>query len=323
MIKKNTGRKHKFLRKREPEFWFKIISFSIALLVHVVLILYLRQARIIIKILPFKRETEIAIAKYPEVNLPKNLQEVINQPPGSDLFPQKARERGPGGTGPAGHIQPGIKPEAGKAAGTLSRETNYTFDLDRYLASGRDKKSAGEDFSLTLRGRIRTIGKYNFSLTLPVRPAIPGEAVKGESGTALSGDVYRYLSPQGYRQAGKGLRFSQGGKPIPSGTGGAQVSISSYKYDINPWAEKVVNNIQAKWVLPELSVMPENRTVALLIQVDRYGQILSMEMTTSTANELLDQAVVSAVKLSSPFPPLPSDFPGRILEFSLIFTYHE
>ncbi len=323
MIKKNSGLKYRFFKQKEPEFWFKIISLSIAILVHVALILYLRQARIIIKILPFKHETEIAIAKYPEVNLPKNLQEVINQPPGSDLFPQKTRQTGPGVTGGGGYGQPGSKPGTGKAEGTVSEEANYTFDLDRYLASGRDKKSLGDDFTLTLRGRIRTIGKYNFSLTLPVRPAITGETEKGEPGKELSGDVYRYLGPQGYRQSGKGLRFSPGGKPIPAGTGGAQVSISPYKYDINPWAEKVVNNIQAKWVLPELAVMPENRTVALLIQVDRDGQILSMEMTTSTANELLDQAVVSAVKLSAPFPPLPSDFPGKVLEFSLIFTYHE
>ncbi|HNT01406.1 MAG TPA: hypothetical protein PKJ80_05180, partial [Candidatus Saccharicenans sp.] len=68
----------------ESDLKIKIISLSIALVFHLALILYLRQAKIMIKILPFGRETEITIAKYPPVSLPSNLEEVINQPPASD-----------------------------------------------------------------------------------------------------------------------------------------------------------------------------------------------------------------------------------------------
>ncbi|MBC7364073.1 MAG: TonB C-terminal domain-containing protein [Candidatus Aminicenantes bacterium] len=299
-----------------------------ALIIHLALILYLRQAKIIIKILPFRQETEVAIAKYPEVNLPQDLQEVINQPPSSDLFPQKAKEKdsraGYGASGAGGHGQyPSKKLLTGTTGQSGSEEAKYYFDLDRYLASGRGEKETGSDFVLTLTGRFRTIGKYNFSLKLPVRTAPPGEGEKGEQKKALKGDVYKYLSPQGYRQSGKGLKFSPAGKPIPSGLAGPGGLASTYSYDINPWAEKVVNNIQAKWVLPELSVKPENRIISLLLHVDRDGQLIYLEIINSTANELLDQAALSAVKLSAPFPPLPTDFPGKILEFSLIFTYHE
>ncbi len=327
-MKKFKAWKNKHLQNREPEFWYKIISLAVAIIIHLALILYLRQAKIIIKILPFRRETEVAIAKYPEVNLPQNLQEVINQPPSSDLFPQKGKGKGsgansglPGAAGPRQY--PGQKPQAGVPGQPGAEEAKYPFDLDRYLASRRGGKEAGSDFTLTLSGRFRTIGKYNFSLKLPVRPAPPGEGEKGEEKKALKGDVYKYISPQGYKQPGQGLRLSPTGKPVPSGQAGAGGSGAAYSYDINPWAEKVVNNIQAKWVLPELSVKPENRIVALLLQVDRDGQLLSLKITNSTANELLDQAALSAVKLSAPFPPLPADFPGKILEFSLIFTYYE
>jgi len=329
MIKKITRWKNRYLKNREPEFWFKVISLTVAILIHLALILYLRQARIIIKILPFKRETEVAIAKYPNVNLPQNLQEVINQPPGSDLFPAGKRGTGKGasparsGGGSGGYGPPGKKFEPGKTGETGAEESNYSFDLDRYLASTRSGQEAGRDFTLTLTGRFRTIGKYNFSLKLPVRVAAPGEVEKGEQKKELKGDMYKYLGPQGYRPSGKGLRFTPAGKPLPGGFGSSAAAASPYKYDINPWAEKVINTIQSKWVLPELSTRPENQTVALLLQVDRDGQILSLEITNSTANELLDQAALSAVKLSAPFPPLPTDFPGQVLEFSLVFTYHE
>jgi len=80
-------------KTEESDLKIKIISFSIAFLLHLALILYLRQAKILIKILPFGRETDVVIATYPRLSLPANLEEVINQPPvADDLFhPDQAR----------------------------------------------------------------------------------------------------------------------------------------------------------------------------------------------------------------------------------------
>jgi len=70
----------------------------------------------------------------------------------------------------------------------------------------------------------------------------------------------------------------------------------------------VVSLVQSRWILPQLSVMPRNKNVALILLVDRDGQLQSLEIATSTSSEILDQAALTAVRLCVPFPPLPEDF---------------
>ncbi|HEK85085.1 MAG: TonB family protein [Candidatus Saccharicenans sp.] len=314
---------------------FKLISLSIAVILHLLLILYLRQAKVYVKILPFKTETEVAVKKYPPVNFPSNLPEVINQPPQPKEAPTggQAGEKTPGGSG----IGAGV-PSSGPAARAKSQTEKPTgqetpsvpFDLESFLAYRPGEEIPQPPLRLNLSTHFQSSSKYHFSLKLPVRPETPeagGEKNIGNIGPGnLKSNVYQYLSPEAYRAARQSLRFSPAGKIIVPGTGLTGVGPqgqAGYHYDIKPWAEKVVNLIQAKWILPEMALMPENKNVGLIIRVDRDGQLLSLEINSSTSSDLLDEAAVAAVKLSAPFPPLPADFPGKSLEFYLVFTYHE
>jgi len=336
----------------ESDLKIKIISLSIALVFHLALILYLRQAKIMIKILPFGRETEITIAKYPPVSLPSNLEEVINQPPASDdLFSSRPGQKsaagqpevpgsgpgGPGGGQPAGGNE-GSGPGGGtriqgKEAGVEGSQPSIPFNLDSYLAAGRNEINPPSGFRLNLSPRFKNYGRYNFSLKLPVYPEGEKETGSSETAPELRTDLFGYINPKTYEQPGKTLRFTPAGKPIPpggsgSGSGGTggltgSGSGSGYSYDIRPWAEKVINLIQTKWSLPQVADLPKEKIVALMIRVDREGQLQSLEITNSTTSEVLDEAAVAAVKLCAPFPPLPADFPGKSLEFYLIFTYHD
>lgn len=324
--------KIRFQKLDQAELRRKIISLSIAIFLHLMLILYLRQAKVFIKILPFQRETEVAIARYPDVSLPSNLEEVIRHPPAPEDLARKPGDKGsgvPGGQlggvgGPGAGSSSGDRPGREKPGGV--EQPTIPFDLETYLASGTREISPPSGVRLNLSTRFKSTGKYNFSLKLPVRPESPQDSGKEESSPSLKSDVYQYVEPKAYQQARKALRFSPAGKPRPGGfrvSGSGEATASGYHYDIKPWAEKVVNLIQARWVLPQVAVMPKNKNVALVLLVDRDGQLLSLEITNSTSSEVLDQAAVSAVKLSTPFPPLPADFPGKSLEFYLVFTYHD
>lgn len=92
-------------KTEESDLKIKIISFSIAFLLHLALILYLRQAKILIKILPFGRETDVVIATYPRLSLPANLEEVINQPPVLMIFFTQTRPEA--SYRPSGRDRPG------------------------------------------------------------------------------------------------------------------------------------------------------------------------------------------------------------------------
>lgn len=312
-------------RRIDPaEARLKIISLTIAVLLHVFLILYLKQARIIIKVLPFVKETDVIIATYPEVSLPPPLAEVIKEPPVSG---EEAAGQ-PGETGRALTGRPGARPgvpgpdRIGAEPSGVVRPV-IPFDLDAYLASGQRETATPSGVRINL-SRIRPVsGKYRFSLKLPVRLE-PEAGEAAETPPALKSDVFRYASPRAYEQPGRGLRFTETGRARPGlpGTVSPQVT-AGYRYNIKPWAEKVVNLVQAKWILPQLSVWPRNKNVALILLVDRDGQLQSLEIVTSTTSEILDQAALTAVRLCAPFPPLPEDFPGKSLEFYLVFTYHD
>jgi len=119
---------------------FKIISLSLAVLLHLALILYLKQASIYIKILPFFKEPEAIIATYPELKLPPATPEAIKEPPAQKeaVEPEKARiTAGAGTTGRPG--RPGAgggQTETGSA--TVTGVPAVPFDLEAYL---RGKKS--------------------------------------------------------------------------------------------------------------------------------------------------------------------------------------
>ncbi|MDD8020331.1 MAG: cell envelope integrity protein TolA [Acidobacteriota bacterium] len=343
---KITGRFKAWLKKAdESDLKIKAISLSIAFLLHLALVLYLRQAKIFIKIWPFERETEVVIAPYPEVTLPSNFEEIINQPPGAgNLFPAM-----PGQGQPSDH--PGGKGKTqgqGEESGSAGREASLPgkgapgkvgqpsipFNLGAYLEAGRDEISPPSGIRLNLSTRFKSFDHYYFSLKLPVSPE--GEKKTGEPETTppLQGDLFRYIKPKAYEQPGKNLRFTPAGRPVlpggsmAGGSGGGRVSAGSgtsggYAYNIRPWAEKVINFIQAKWLLPQIAVLPKGKNVVLMIRVDRQGELQFLDITTSSTNELLDEAAIAAVKLCAPFPPLPDDFPGKSLEFYLIFTYHD
>lgn len=304
------------------EISLKIISLGLALLLHILLVLYLKQARIIVKILPFTRETDVIIATYPEVGPPPLLPEVIKEPPVTEA-PPATPAGGAGGrnTGVRGERQAVSGQPAGEAAGP--GQPAIPFDLEAYLTAGRRDSQTASGVRINL-SRIRPVsGKYHFSLKLPVRPEPEaGEAV--EAPPTLKSDVYQYASPRAYEKPGRGLRFSEGGRPLP-GIPGTVIPqpAAGYRYNIKPWAEKVVNLVQARWILPQLASLPRNKNVALILLVDRDGQLLSLDVATSTTSEILDQAAITAVRLCAPFPPLPEDFPGKSLEFYLVFTYHD
>lgn len=330
-----TDLKNRLKNLDRAEFRRKAISLSIAIFLHLLLIFYLRQARIYVKILTFQKATEVAIAQYPEVNLPRNLEEVIKHPPAPEDFTtgRKVGEKSIASPGETAGVPEGRGREAGAGSGSghgmpaQKEQPTIPFDLDIYLASGTKEISPPAGLRLNLSTRFKSMGKHNFSLKIPVRPEPSPEAGKEEgTGPGLKGNVYQYVNPEAYQQARKSLRYSPAGKPRPGGTGAAgsgKAEAPSYHYDIKPWAEKVINLIQSKWVLPLVAVMPSNKNVALVLLVDRDGQLLSLEITNSTTSEVLDQAAVTAVRLCAPFPSLPADFPGKSLEFYLVFTYHD
>jgi TonB family protein len=124
------------------------------------------------------------------------------------------------------------------------------------------------------------------------------------------------------------IGFSKGNTGLArTGVGGAaQKARASFRIedsDISPWAEKIVNTILAKWIIPYPKEMGVKGVVGISVIIDESGEILSAQVVNSSLILLLDEAALKALKESSPFPSLPEDFPMKSLEAYFEFHYDD
>ncbi|MBN1225162.1 MAG: TonB C-terminal domain-containing protein [Candidatus Aminicenantes bacterium] len=94
-------------------------------------------------------------------------------------------------------------------------------------------------------------------------------------------------------------------------------------YDLTPWAEGVVARIQRNWDIPSIQGEYEKRSVEITVVIDKSGEILSLRIRNSSSKPYLDTAALNAIKMSTPFPALPGDFPLDRLEADFLFQYYE
>jgi TonB family protein len=124
------------------------------------------------------------------------------------------------------------------------------------------------------------------------------------------------------------IGFSKGSTgPVRTDFGGAaQKARASFRiedYDISPWAEKVVKIILTNWVIPYPKEVRAKGVVGISVIINESGEILSAQVVNSSLILLLDEAALKALKESSPFPPLPEDFPRNSLEAYFEFHYDD
>jgi TonB family protein len=293
----------------------KAIGALVTLLVHGLLGIAIYHGRFTVKILSFEKEEVRAVMIVPplKVNIPRIVggRDLISEPAG---LPEQAGP--PGMAKRAGDVQekaaagpetqaearkpPGEAPPAVAGAGAAipSLSSKYEEMVDK------PRPPAGES-GLTI------------ALAPPGTPAGP----PGVGGGAPLPDFSKY-GRGAYGGGGYGTGGGRGGR----GTGGRQrvgISIPLKGYDLLPWASLVVDKIQRFWNLPALTKLPETAKVRLIVVIKKSGDLDSIEILEGTSVEVLDRAALEAIRAALPFPALPADFPGDLLEITFEFVYND
>ena len=183
-----------------------------------------------------------------------------------------------------------------------------------------------------LEGRMayRSESPSEFNLKIPAESDLDLSKTPKE-GKKISGDYQergtinfsKYL-----RSDLSGILPSKGqttsGRPGTGRTGRrARASFKVQGYDITPWAERVVNRIQSNWTVPLRQIASASQAVGVSVIIDKNGKLASTEILSSSRVDSLDQAAIEAIRLSSPFPRLPDDFPHKTLEALFVFQYYD
>ena len=78
--------------------------------------------------------------------------------------------------------------------------------------------------------------------------------------------------------------------------------------------------IKSKWFIPSNLKNSFGRT-AVVFYIDRNGRVIDLRVETSSGNQSLDNAALSAVFNAAPFPPLPKGFPRERVGVRMYLTY--
>ena len=77
--------------------------------------------------------------------------------------------------------------------------------------------------------------------------------------------------------------------------------------------------IKAKWDIPSNLNDFKLKTI-VFFRIDKEGRCINIRITSSSGYRSLDDAALSAVQKSDPFPPLPKGFPGEDIGVRVTLT---
>ena len=105
---------------------------------------------------------------------------------------------------------------------------------------------------------------------------------------------------------------------------GPQILSDTMGVDFNPYLMRVLSLVRRNWyaVIPEIARLGKQGRVVLEFSILRNGNVPELVLRSGSGTESLDGAALSSIRLSSPFPPLPSEFPGQDIRLRFIYLYN-
>lgn len=98
---------------------------------------------------------------------------------------------------------------------------------------------------------------------------------------------------------------------------GATVDNAAFQYDW--WFSQAFYKIQSNW---RNTVAYDGELVCVVsFQVIKSGRVFDLKVQSSSGFEEFDAGCLSAIELSSPFPPLPRDFSDEVIGITVPFRY--
>jgi len=298
----------------------RIVGILVTVLFHAVLGLVVYYGKVTVKIFPGPQEEVRNVVLVPPpltVSIPK----VVG---GRGLAEIPGGTPGPRRPGAAAREETGAGEEAGPAGPAGGGGTSVPgAPKPGWLAPPPGAGSAIPSLSSKFRESLAVHGKS--SLTIPLAPPGTPPGPPGVAAGAPLPDFSRfdrsaYGGASGYGR-GRGGRGGGGG-----GGGGGQrvgISIPLKGYDLLPWATKVIDRLQINWMLPAVPEVPVGAKIGMIVVIKKTGELDSIEIVEGTSIEALDRAALDALRASLPFPALPADFPGDLLEITFEFVYND
>lgn len=122
-----------------------------------------------------------------------------------------------------------------------------------------------------------------------------------------------------------GLAPPGGGGGFPGSQGGVvgqAVPLDTPDPNYREYMQRVRQRIYAKWTYPREAQSRElHGRLVIEFHIGKEGELLSLELVTSSGEAVLDSSALEAVKLAERYPPLPESMRRDVLPVVAIFSY--
>jgi outer membrane biosynthesis protein TonB len=162
-------------------------------------------------------------------------------------------------------------------------------------------------------------------LILP-RMTSPGRSLEESADQALRGGGGGSVQFGG--PVGRGGGYGGGGGKGGGGVGGGLEMLTPTEgVDFSGYLNRVVASVKQNWysIMPESVYLGDKGRVVWQFRIMRDGSVPGQDpaLMSTSGKDPLDRAASSAIRASSPFEPLPSQFSGPYIELRFIFLYNE
>jgi len=295
----------------------KRIGFVVSLLVHVFFLAFLVRVQFPVKIYPSKPKVVDVIAMFPPLR--------GKLPPGADvpvvvkpffLPAQPGGDRGTGLPDRGAGQRPSQSPPGKRSAAAAQRSR----PLSGAATKGDRPVPEESDQSIASTGLV--IDWKKISAQLNDRKTAHRPPPFSDDSLGITALPFEDAFPGGQSGDGEGSGSGAGYPGSPVSAYGGSAFFDSGGYDITPWAKRVVYRIKQNWIPPVPQTFGFKGRVDIYLVVEKNGQLRIVNLKKSSGIRSFDQAALNALRLSSPFLPLPGDFPNADLPAYLIFKYN-
>jgi TonB family protein len=115
-------------------------------------------------------------------------------------------------------------------------------------------------------------------------------------------------------------------KATPEMTIGVRLLMPTEGVNLSDYIQRLVTRIRHNWdaLIPVPAQKGEKGAVTLKLRIQRDGStsVATPEIEKSSGIDVFDKAAVKAVRKTTPFEALPTEFHGSFIEFQLVFFYN-
>jgi outer membrane biosynthesis protein TonB len=129
-----------------------------------------------------------------------------------------------------------------------------------------------------------------------------------------------------YGGSGQAGEFGSPGRSGAKALDQAEILTDTMGVDFGPYLTRVVQIVKQNWYsLMPPSVYPpifKQGKLALEFVIMKDGSVQGLVRDTTSGDVALDRAAMASVTASTPFPPLPKEFPGKLLGLRFYYFYN-